>query len=304
MSEAGKVETERPQNGGNPASGPVSVKRERLTIERAVAIIGLPARTVQGMSQRGEIPGAAKFGRRWTYNEDKLHAYVRNKERESWRKKEPKIPGCYWENGVIYFGIKIDGKRFRGSLHTSDPKRAKQLREAKKKELTERIRFGADDPNDFVDVLAKWLVQLPTSVGPNTETRYICSMDQLKPYLHNLTLAQIDRKLLWTIVEDRQKVVTNATIKRDLTALSALVEYAIARGWMGERPNPVPVVMRAITEKREPINLPHDDDIALRDEARPPTLCGFDEGGAADWMQDRGTGQCERAATLIRKPRR
>lgn len=178
-------------------------------------------------------------------------------------KKESKIPGCYWENGVIYYGIKIDGKRFRGSLFTSDPKRARQLREAKKKELTERIRFGADDPNDFVDVLAKWLVQLPTSVGPNTETRYICSMDQLKPYLHNLTLAQIDRKLLWTIVEDRQKVVTNATIKRDLTALSALVEYAIARGWMGERPNPVPAVMRAITEKREPINLPHDDDIAL-----------------------------------------
>jgi integrase/recombinase XerD len=31
---------------------------------------------------------------------------------------------------------------------------------------------------------------------------------------------------------------------------------------MGERSNPVPAVMRAITEKREPINLPHDDDIA------------------------------------------
>ena len=186
-------------------------------------------------------------------------------------KKEPKIPGCYWENGVIYFGVKIDGKRFRGSLHTSDPKRAMQLREAKKKELTERIRFGAGDPNDFVDVLGKWLVQLPTSVGPNTETRYICSMDQLKPYLHNLTLAQIDRKLLWTIVENRQKVVTNATIKRDFTALSALVEYAIARGWMGERPNPVPAVMRAITEKREPINLPHDDDIerVMKRASRP-----------------------------------
>jgi len=177
--------------------------------------------------------------------------------------KAKKAPaGCYSENGVLYYGIKINGKRFRGSLFTSDPVRAKQLREAKKKELTDRIRFGADDPNEFVDVLAKWLVQLPSAVEPSTETRYICSMDQLKPYLHNVTLAQIDRKLLWTIVEERQKEVTNATIKRDLTALSALVEYATARGWMGERPNPVPAVMRAITEKRDPINLPHDEDIA------------------------------------------
>lgn len=76
------------------------------------------------------------------------------------------------------------------------------------------------------------------------------------------TLAQIDRKLLWRIVEERQKEVTNATIKRDLSALSALIEYAVARGWIGDRPNPVPAVMRAITEKRDPINLPHDDDIA------------------------------------------
>jgi integrase/recombinase XerD len=80
--------------------------------------------------------------------------------------------------------------------------------------------------------------------------------------LHNVTLAQIDRKLLWRIVEERQQEVTNATIKRDLSALSALIKYAVARGWMGDRPNPVPAVMRAITEKCDPINLPHDDDIA------------------------------------------
>jgi integrase/recombinase XerD len=179
--------------------------------------------------------------------------------------------GCYWENGVLYYRIKINGKRHRGSVYTSDPVRAKQLREAKKRELTEQLRFGADDPNYFADVLAKWLVQLPTAVGPSTETRYICSMDQLKPFLRDVTLAQIGRKLLWEIVEERQKKVENATIKRDLSALSALMEYAVARGWMGDRPNPVPAVMRAIPEKRDPINLPHDDDIArvMRRAHRP-----------------------------------
>jgi hypothetical protein len=60
-------------------------KAERVTIERAGAILGLAIRTVQRMSQRGELPGAALIGRRWTYNEDKLRAYVRNKEREIWQ---------------------------------------------------------------------------------------------------------------------------------------------------------------------------------------------------------------------------
>jgi hypothetical protein len=59
-------------------------KAERVNVERAGQILGLATRTVQRMSQRGELPGAALMGRRWTYNEDKLHGYVRNKEREIW----------------------------------------------------------------------------------------------------------------------------------------------------------------------------------------------------------------------------
>jgi excisionase family DNA binding protein len=63
-------------------------KPERITIERAIEIIGLPVRTVQGMAQSGEIPGAIKFGRRWTFNELKLRRYVEQKERERWRGSE------------------------------------------------------------------------------------------------------------------------------------------------------------------------------------------------------------------------
>jgi hypothetical protein len=60
------------------------VAPERVTIERAEAILGVANRTVQGMSERGEIPGAAKIGRRWTYDVNKLRGYVRTKERETW----------------------------------------------------------------------------------------------------------------------------------------------------------------------------------------------------------------------------
>jgi hypothetical protein len=40
--------------------------RERITIEDAQPLIGLPIRTVQAMAAKGEIPGAAKMRRRWT----------------------------------------------------------------------------------------------------------------------------------------------------------------------------------------------------------------------------------------------
>jgi hypothetical protein len=60
-------------------------KADRITIERAGGILGLAIRTVQKMSQRGQLPGAALMGRRWTYDEDKLHGYVRNQERAVWQ---------------------------------------------------------------------------------------------------------------------------------------------------------------------------------------------------------------------------
>lgn len=63
-----------------PASGP-----ERVTTEAAVKILGLPARTVQDMALDGEIPGAAKFGRRWTFDEQKLRNYIRKREEEQWQ---------------------------------------------------------------------------------------------------------------------------------------------------------------------------------------------------------------------------
>jgi hypothetical protein len=42
--------------------------RERITIETAQPLIGLPIRTVQKMAAKGEIPGAAKMVRRWTFD--------------------------------------------------------------------------------------------------------------------------------------------------------------------------------------------------------------------------------------------
>jgi excisionase family DNA binding protein len=55
-------------------------KPERILIEAAVLIAGVSARTLQELAARGEIPGAAKIGRRWTFNERALRTWISEKE--------------------------------------------------------------------------------------------------------------------------------------------------------------------------------------------------------------------------------
>jgi hypothetical protein len=49
---------------------------ERVHSGEAMRITGLPERTLQSLSARGEIWGAAKLGRRWTYDRQRLRAWV------------------------------------------------------------------------------------------------------------------------------------------------------------------------------------------------------------------------------------
>ena len=64
---------------------------ERGSSEEAMAILGLPRRTVQSKAAKGEIPGAAKFGRRWTFDLAKLRQLVREGERKAWQDGNQKL---------------------------------------------------------------------------------------------------------------------------------------------------------------------------------------------------------------------
>jgi hypothetical protein len=67
-------------------------ERERIIIEEAQPLIGLPIRTVQSMAARGEIPGAAKMRRRWTFDRAKLTSWVAHKEEETWQNAQKLHP--------------------------------------------------------------------------------------------------------------------------------------------------------------------------------------------------------------------
>src|SRR3954451_8890051 len=59
---------------------------ERVCIGIASAILGRGSRSVLDLAARGELPGAAKIGGRWTFDLAKLRAYVREREQACHRR--------------------------------------------------------------------------------------------------------------------------------------------------------------------------------------------------------------------------
>jgi len=72
---------------------------ERGTIEQAMAILGLPKRTIQQKAQRNEIPGAAKIFGRWTFDLVQLRNFVRNRQCEN-QKPRPEPIGVTTSSGA------------------------------------------------------------------------------------------------------------------------------------------------------------------------------------------------------------
>jgi len=92
--------------------------------------------------------------------------------------------------------------------------------------------------------------------------RYACSLGQLQEWLDGKALSDITGRLVAEIIRARTAAgVTNGTIKRDLVALSSVVNFAVDQGWMES--NPVLARMKRVKETREPIALPRPEDIAL-----------------------------------------
>lgn len=58
---------------------------ERVLVEAASVILGVPVRTVQALAARGEIP-AAKVGRLWTFSPARLRQWLSDREAEGQRK--------------------------------------------------------------------------------------------------------------------------------------------------------------------------------------------------------------------------
>lgn len=52
----------------------------RIDVEQVAELAGLSARQVQAMAKRAEIPGGAKFGRKWTFDPVAVKAWIKEQE--------------------------------------------------------------------------------------------------------------------------------------------------------------------------------------------------------------------------------
>lgn len=201
-------------------------------------------------------------------------------------KRGPKAPtGCFWREGVLYGRIQTGGGDIKWSLRTDDPKVAATRRAAERKRAVAIQRYG-DQRVTFTEAMEGWGAWIAPQVSPKTLARYTTSLGMLQPHLEGLFQDEIDKEVIKAIVKARRDTpvilpgrkhpttASIATIKRDLTALSSVMDYCIDEDWRED--NPVISYLRParrrksrLQERRDPIVLPDPAHIRLVIAAAP-----------------------------------
>lgn len=176
------------------------------------------------------------------------------------KRKAPK--GCYWRGDTLWCRFVVQGVEIRRSLDTSDV-RVAAARSAKLREDEIATRKFGDKRVTWLEAQDAWTSFIVGHTKQSTADRYLSSLTQIVPMLKDLYVDQIDKQLVATIVGKRQasgvgkeakKRVTNATIRRDLTALSSVLDFAEDQGWRSG--NPALDRLKKMKERRDPIVLP------------------------------------------------
>jgi integrase/recombinase XerD len=196
------------------------------------------------------------------------------------RKKRPKAPrGCFWRDGVLYGRIQTGGGDVKWSLHTDDPKVAKARRAAQRVRAVAIQRFG-DQRITFAEAMEGWGTWIAPQISPKTLSRYLTSLTMLQPHLEGLYQDEVDTALVKAIVKARRDepvvlpgrkhptTASIATIKRDLTALSSVMDYCIDEEWRDDNPvinylRPARRRKSRLKERRDPIQLPEHAHIRM-----------------------------------------
>ncbi len=175
---------------------------------------------------------------------------------------EPRKPpkGCYWRGKTLWGRFEVKGVEYRRSLRTGEAKLAAARLVAEREKVIADQHFGETRPS-WKDAFVSWSSAIKAHTKASTYARYNTSLTQLEPYLKDLYLDQIDKAVVNDIVRRRRAAgVTNATIRRDLTAMSSVLDHAEEEG-MSEG-NPALAKSRRLKERRDPIVLPELDSIA------------------------------------------
>jgi integrase/recombinase XerD len=173
------------------------------------------------------------------------------------------MSNLYIRNEIYWARFKVRGVEYRHSLRT----RTKSVAEKRLKKLRESIEneahFGITGPVTWQAAVISWNEGIGRSIAAKTLDRYITSLAQLRAWLDDKLVQDIDAGALRDLVKGRQRQgVTNATIRRDLTAISSVLAHAIDEGWLEDNAA-ASFNRKRIPERRDPVMLPTEADIAL-----------------------------------------
>ena len=154
----------------------------------------------------------------------------------------------------------VKGREFRESLRTGDVKAARRLRDKRLAEISEAVHHGVKQVS-WLDAVAAWADHALDQIAAKTAKRYGVSLGQCEAWLKPLMVANVTGAVINDLIVGRKKAgASAATIRRDLTAISRVLEYAEAREW--REGNPTLTKRKILKERRDPIELPTDDAIA------------------------------------------
>lgn len=134
---------------------------------------------------------------------------------------------------------------------------------------TGAARYG-EDRKTWTDARTEWTDHIGKHVAPKTAIRYDCSLDQIASSFAHLYIDEIERSHIMDMRKTRQAKVSNATVRRDLQALSSLLEFAEFNGW--RQGNPAALVLKRTKERRDPIVLPTEADYAYMRSRLSPMM--------------------------------
>jgi integrase/recombinase XerD len=189
------------------------------------------------------------------------------------------MPKNIYIRGNVYWArFQVAGQPYRRSLYIhTEPKKGAEARavralEKLKSEIKDEIRHGIVPPVLWQQAIVAWHEGIQSNISYKTYRRYLVSLNQCGKWLENKPLSEINGAHLRTIIKERRRLgATNATITRDLTAISSVLNAAIDEDWI-EINHALMLNRRRIPERRDPIVLPTDYSISSMRRGSPVVL--------------------------------
>lgn len=180
-----------------------------------------------------------------------------------------------YRRGKTFWGrVQVAGTEYRGSLHTRNRAEALKRLEVWREEVGRAKFYGAKRLTWDEAVLHYSEEVMPSAVSDGTAKRYLVSFRQVHQHLQQFYLDQIGARQIGTLIAARRREgASNATINRDLTAVSRVMAAGLGKG--ANEHNPAKDYDRSMNrEKRDPIDLPTWGEVKAAIDKAPTALWG------------------------------